>query len=108
MIMKQTSVADRRSIIHQNPLPLPDQVVKTDPTSGKIYLGQYEPIDQEKVNSSFFELDASLKTGKNLDPVMPIDYSSFDQRLAYVEQSLSSLSSKTAKVNETVESSKSE
>lgn len=100
--MKQTSVADRRSIVHSSPLPLPDKVVKTDPTSGKIYLGDYVPIDQEKVNRSFFELDACLKTGNNLEPVIPIDYSSFDQRLAYVEQSLSKLSSKTT---ESIESS---
>lgn len=106
--MKQTSVADRRSIVHSSPLPIPDKVVKTDPTSGKIYLGDYEPIDQEKVNSSFFELDASLKTGKNLDPVTPIDYSSFDQRLAYVEQSLSKLSSKTTVSKESSEFPKSE
>lgn len=107
--MKQTSVADRRSIVHSSPLPLPDKVVKTDPTSGKIYLGDYEPIDQEKVNSSFFELDSSLKTGKNLDPVTPIDYSSFDQRLSYVEKSLSTLSSKTKQPNDVVnESSKTE
>lgn len=106
--MKQTSVADRRSIVHSSPLPLPDKVVKTDPTSGKIYLGDYEPIDQEKVNSSFFELDACLKTGKNLDPVTPIDYSSFDQRLAYVEKSLSNLSSMTNNSKSQSESSKSE
>ena len=94
--MKQISVADRRSLVHSNPLPIVDKVLKTDLTSGKIYLGEFEPIDQEKVNVAFFELDSCLKTGKNLDPVTPIDYSSFDQRLAYVEQSLSKLSSDTS------------
>lgn len=105
--MKQISVADRRSIVHSKSLPL-DLVVKSDPTSGKVYLGQFEPLDQEKVCKSFFELDSSLKTGKNLDLVTPIDYSSFDQRLAFLEKSLSFLS-KTKPTNDVVnESSKTE
>ena len=107
MIMKQTSVADRRSLVHPPRLGY-DLVLKSDPDSGKFYLGKYEPIDNEKLKASIYELDACLKsgTGFNLQSTTPIDYLSFDQRLAVVESQLSKISevSKSSKFSETPKS----
>lgn len=101
MIMKQISVADRRSLVHPPRLGY-GLILKSDPVSGKFYLGKYEPIDNEKLNASIYELDACLKSGFNLQPTSPIDYTSFDQRLAVVESQLSKISdvSKSSKSSE--------
>ena len=95
--MKHVPCSERRSLVHPLTPRFESKVLKMDSSSGKIYLGDYEPIDQKKFSASMYELDASLNTGRNLDPVAPVDYSSFDARISAVESTLDKLAAKSAK-----------
>lgn len=61
--MEQISPKDRRSLIHPIPFRYELKVPKVDSTSGKLYAGKYEPLDQTKLDSKIYELDACLKNG---------------------------------------------
>ena len=96
--MKHVPCSERRSLVHPLTPGFESKVLKMDSMSGKIYLGVYEPIDQKKFSASMYELDASLKAGRNLDPVAPVDYSSFDARISAVESTLNNLAAKSSKI----------